>query len=446
MTTAALDYYGSTGDTWGGAATAYGGAVPEHLPTFGTYGAGTYGGRTYGGLVYDVTPRWVVQVLGGDGAWIDVTCDVRGLSVDRGRSSWVDAFKAGTAMVELSNFHGIYSTFPTNSVWLQPGGFVTDVPIRMGSYLEGDNLTWRFTGTTDAVEDTWPGTVDALATVTATDGFKQLARHNGGPRAAVGAGELSGARINRLLTDAGYTGPRDVQAGTVTLQATTMDGLTIDLMRTVGEAEWGWLYVMGDGTLRFLQRNVVDTDPRMVNVQAVFTDDDALPGACYGQAKVVSDSDRIVNVATVTPPGHAASTFSDAVSRGWFGPRTWTRTDLPLNVDVDAVGLAQAVVAAGAYDDQRIDEVTLDAAHRPSNYPVAQSLRLGDRIRFVRTIPGGHQLDAELLVYGRKDTVTPDGNGRVATWDVTLTTGSAVNLADLGLWDEDTWDDGIWGV
>lgn len=415
--------------------------------TLTDYGDGTYGARTYGGIIADVEPRWVVQVKGSDGAWIDVTCDVRSISIDRGRSSWVEAFKAGTATVALANFEGIYSTFPPNSIWRQPSGFLADVPIRVGETLNGD-LQWRFTGTTDSVVDSWPGTVDALATVTATDAFKQLARHNGGPRAVVGAGELTGARINRLLTDAQYAGARQIDAGLVALQGTDLNGITLDLMRTVGESEWGWLYVQGDGTVRFRQRDAVDIDPRMTTVQYVFTDNDAIDGACYGDAKVSSDSDRVVNVAQVTPPGHSLSSYQDAASVAWYGPRTWTRTDLPISLDVDAAGLAQLVVLQQSSDDQRIDSVTIDAAMHPDNYAAAHGTRITDRIRFIRTFPGGYQLDAELIVLGRRDQVTAsgDGEGHAATWDVELSTASALLITGLGAWDVATWDDGLWGV
>lgn len=416
------------------------------MATLTTYGAATFGAGNYGGVTVDAEPRWVAMVQLPDGSWADVTCDVRSIDVDRGRSSWVEAFKAGTATVVLANPAGRYSTFTPDSIWLQPAGFTTDVPIRVGTVLAGV-VDWRFTGTTDGVFDSWPNVVDAVATVTATDGFKQLARHDGGARVAAGAGEFTGARINRLATDAGWAGARAVDAGVVALQATTLDGVTIDLMRQVGESEWGWLYVRGDGTLVFRQRDAVDTDPRMTAVQFTFTDDDALVGACYGAAVVGSDSDRIVNVARVTPPGHALSTFTDAVSVAWYGPRTWNRTDLPFNVDVDAAGLAQLIVTQQANDDQRIDAVVVDVAHRPDSYPAACGVRLLDRIRFVRTYPGGFQLDAELIVQGRHDVVTPAGDGaHVGTWQVTWSTASAALIATLGRWDVSTWDESVWGV
>lgn len=417
------------------------------MSTLRAWGDGTYGAGNYGGVAVDGEPSWVVNVPDGAGGWRDVTCDVRSLAVDCGRSSWVEAFKGGTLEVVLANPDGRYSTFPpTTSLWRQPSGYTTDVPIRAGSVLVGV-VEWHFTGTTDAVFDSWPGTTDAIATVTATDGFKQLARHQGVARAVVGAGELTGARIARLADDAGFAGVRRLDAGRVAVQGTDLAGITVDLMRQIGETEWGWLYMAGDGALVFRQRDAADTDPRMTTVQYVFADTDAIAGACYGEAVVGADSERIVNVAQVTPPGHALSTFTDAASVAWFGPRTWTRTDLPFNLDVDAAGLAQLIVQTQASDERRIDAVVVDAANRPDNYAAAHGVRLLDRIRFVRTYPGGYQLDAELIVQGRRDTVTPTGDGaHLAAWQVTLSTASAASIATLGLWDLATWDDGQWGV
>ena len=415
------------------------------MTTLGTYGAGTYGAGTYGGTAVLDHPTWIVLVSTPAG-WLDVTCDVRSITVDAGRSSYVDAFAAASLELELADFAGRYSPFTHDSVWLQAGGFVTGVPIRAGAVLAGA-VEWRFTGTTDGVFSSWPGTVDAVAAVSATDGFKSLARFNGGVRAAIGGGELSGARINRLADDARWTAPRKVDAGAVALQATTLDGITLDLMRQVGESEWGWLYVDGTGALVFIGRTGADTRPNMTTVQWTFTDDDALPGTCYGEATVGADETHIINIAAVTPPGLPLSRYENVVSSAWFGPRSWTRTDLPLAATVDAAALAQLVVSYYAFDDRRVDAVEFDAANHAGNYAAGAGVDQTDRIRFVRTIPGGDQLDAELLVLGRRDLVVPAGDGSsLAEWTVTLSTGNALVIVGLGAWDVGTWDESMWGV
>lgn len=413
-----------------------------------TYGSDTYGAGTYGGQPIAVDPRWVIVAQASDGTWVDVGCDARTVNVTHERSAFVEAFSAATASVEFANDDGRYSSWTPNSVWAAAGGgWSTGVPIRVG-VVRGGVIEWRFTGTTDRVEDAWPMFVDAVAvaTVTATDGFKQLARYQGAVRAPVGAGELSGARVNRIADDAAWTAPRRVDAGTVTLQATTLAGLAVDQMRLVGEAEWGWLYVAGDGALVFRQRDATLTDPRMTTVQYTFTDSHALPGACYGDAtETVADDETIVNTAVVTPPGLATQTFSDAASVAHFGPRTWTRTDLPFAQITDAAGLAQAVVGYYKADVRRIDTIVVDGT-RPDAWAAAHGARTADRIRFVRTLPGGHQLDADLLVMSRTDRMTPTGvDGRLAEWTVTLGTGSATNIRNLGQWDVGLWDQAVWG-
>jgi hypothetical protein len=417
--------------------------------TGSTYGAGTYGSASYGGYPpADPEPFHTVQVGGAAGDWRDVTCDARGWTIDRGRTGYSDSFRAGTLTLELYNPAGVYSTAPSYSVWRTAAGFVTGVPIRVGVVRLGD-VSWRFTGTTDAVDESWPGTVDAVAVVTATDAFKSLARRTGLARAPVGAGERSGARVNRILDDHGYTGPRAVDVGAVTVAATTLAGITLDQLRVIGESEWGWLYVRGDGALVFRQRDAAASDPRMTAAQFVFTDSDGIVGACYGDATVIAATDaHVVNVAQITPAGSSTvSTFTDPASAAQFGARTYSRTDLPLTADVDAAALAQLVVNTYKGDGAQIDAVTIDAAHRPTAWPAAADCRITDRVRFVRTLPGGWQLDADLLVQGRRDVVVAGGDGRRPdTWDVTFATASASSVANLGKWDVGQWDLSKFGV
>ena len=412
------------------------------------YGDATFGVGTFGGVTTAPGPRWVVLIPDAAGNLFDVACDVRSVDVTAGRSSYVQAFSAATAQLEFANPDGRYSTWPPNSVWQAAGGgWVTGVPVKIGVAWQGA-VAWRFAGTTDSVSDSWPSFADARAVVAATDGFKDLSRHAGVAVAPVGAGEKSGARINRYADDAAWGGPRAVDVGLVALQAVDMSGITLDNMRKVGESEWGWLYVAADGTLTFRQRDAYTTDPRMATVQFTFTDTHALPGACYSDATVLAaDDSTIVNVATVTPPGHATSTFTNPASVAHYGPRTWSRTDLPINLDVDALALAQAVVTTYQADVERIDAVTLDAAAHADAWPAAWDCRINDRVRFVRTQPGGHQIDAELLVQGRHDHLEPAGvDCALAVWSVTLQTAGASLVVGLADWDVGGWDLDKWGV
>ena len=121
-------------------------------------------------------------------------------------------------------------------------------------------VQWRFTGTTDAVDESWPDTVDAVAAVTATDGLKGLARQTVAPeRRSAPANSPAPASPAWPTMPGGRA--RAVDVGAVTVRATTLDGPTIDRCAKSVRAEWGWLYVDGAGALVFRQRDAGDTDP-----------------------------------------------------------------------------------------------------------------------------------------------------------------------------------------
>lgn len=411
------------------------------------YGDGTYGSGTYGLPNVPADPAVVVEILTPAG-WVDVTCDARSIVLDRGRSSYLDAARAATAALDFADFDGRFSPWNPASYWLQASPYATDVPIRVTVADAANGLVYRrFTGSTDAITDTWPeqsGWRDAIASVSATDGFKLLARHEGLARPPVGANERSGARIGRLAADAAWAGPSRLDAGTIALQQTDLAGVTLDLMRAVGVAEWGWLYVDVDGALVFRQRDAVSTDPRMVNVQWTFGDLDG-DGVCYNDLALVTDETDVYNVATVTPVGFGPGTATDADSVAWFGPRTWTLDQSPHVSTGDATSLAQIVVLEQAASTRRVESVTFDALESPDAMAAALGVQINDRIRVIRRA-AGVSIDTELLVQGIHEELTAGGSRRPASWSVTLATADALVVNLWAAWDDDLWDSGQWGV
>jgi hypothetical protein len=410
------------------------------------YGDATYGSSYYGyGPPPDARPVFVVDVLTAAG-WQDITCDVRAIDVDRGRSTYYEAFKAGTCTITLADFQDRYSAWNPSGILAGAGRYLSNVPVRV-RVITPTGVSSLFTGTTDAVVSSWPYVVDAQTVWNASDAFKQLSRWTGQPVTAVGAGELAGARVARILAAAGYTGATAIDAGKVTVAATDLSGIALDQLRKVGETEWGWLFMDVNGTLVFRQRDAFQTDPRMVNVQWTFTDGHDIAGACYADIQLRASDDEIYNVAVVGRVGGAPQTAQDAGSVAWFGPRTWTRTDLAFAADADALALAQLVVLEYAKSDRRVQAVTFDAMH-PSDpaYAVAAGIRINDRIRAVRRTPGGTGIDAELLVQGLHHVIAVDGTGYPSSWTVTAQTADAALVRLFGEWDQGQWDTDQWGV
>lgn len=427
-----------------------------------TYGALEYSDLGYGGAA-DYRPTFIVGILGigpdGKPAWMDATCDVRTIRVVRGRSTALDAYAAGVATIEFRNFDGRYSAWTPNSIWadaarpvppdgsIHIGPYRTGVPVSVAVSQYGESHT-VFTGVTDSVLDTWPDVFDAVAIVQCTDGFEALATHERiTPVTPVGAGERSGARINRLADDAAFAFPRRLDAGTVTLAATDLAGVSLDLMDAVREAEGGALYIDGDGALVFRQRDAAATDPRMTTVQWTLADNDVV-GGCYTDLQLMADAAGVINTATITRAGGVPQIAVYQPSVDWYGPRSYSNpTALPYETDAQAHDLATFIVGQYSDNDKRVDAVTFTPdARRPQLWSIACGVRLLDRVRLVRTFPNGWQLDAELLTQGITHEISATGNEHEPTWTVTLNTSTAVLTVAGGEWDVATWDESEWGV
>src|SRR5215831_17450528 len=210
--------------------------------------------------------------LGGSPTWQDLTAWARSGSVTRAASRsqgplW--DYQPGQGSVVLKNGDGRFD--PANLSGPYVSGGVTYlnamVPLRFSAGWNG--TTYRlFTGFVDSWDDDGVNYAGhyAQTTVTATDGQKVLAGIilplSGG---AVGAGELSGARVNRILDNSSwYTGTekRVVGAGNSRLQAYAGQSAgTTDtawnLLKLAADSEIGELYVNGAGAVVFRGRHQV---------------------------------------------------------------------------------------------------------------------------------------------------------------------------------------------
>ncbi len=271
------------------------------------------------------------------GTWADVSAfyDSGGgaqIVITRGSSrveSPVVRYDAGTCVIPLSNADRRFD--PANLAGPYVAGGQTQVlpmvPVRVSATYAG--VTYRlFTGTVDSWQIGYSPPSDSVASVSCTDGFKVLGALIRAGRAVYhGPGEDSGARVNRILDDAGWPAAnRSVTPGDATLQATLLgfaavtvigvlmpmagspalplagsgtntpdyavvtggavlaaaqpsqvqvsqsSGTPLDELQLTAETEMGELYVDGNGFVVFRRRSALFTDTRSKVPQAVFGD------------------------------------------------------------------------------------------------------------------------------------------------------------------------------
>jgi hypothetical protein len=385
------------------------------------------------------------DVLGDGGTWTDISPYVLGFTVTR-PSTRVQGpllqFQAATASILLDNSDGRFDPDNPGSPYVSGGVSQVHamIPVRIRANFGAVGYP-LFSG----FADSWTETADPYNagysewTLAATDGFKVLAGINLAAGGALGSGELSGARVNRILNLAGwYTGTapgaRSIAAGNSTVQATTLGDTALSLMQQASDAEIGLLYVDGAGTLVFRDRLSLISGARSATSQATFGD---LPSGvtelpCAGISRADDDT-TIANDIQATRVGGGTPVMqevTDAASIAkYLFPRTYPRSDLILQDDLTVFLWAGWVLYISKDGEDRFEQVTVDPAAQPQDlWPQVLGRDMGDRITIIKRPSGGaFTVTRDVFIAG----ITHTYNAITSEWATTWTMADATKYGSF---------------
>lgn len=343
------------------------------------------------------------DTLGDGGTWTDISPYVLGFTITR-PSTRVQGpllqFQASTASITLDNSDGRFDPDNLSSPYVSGGVSQVHamIPVRIRANFGAVGYP-LFSGFADSWTET---AVDYNAgysewTLAATDGFKVLAGITLAAGGALGSGELSGARVNRILNLAGwYTGTapgaRSIAAGNSTVQATTLGDTALNLMQAAADAEIGRLYVDGSGAAVFRDRLSLISGARSATSQATFGD---LPSGvtelpCAGISRADDDT-TIANDVQATRIGGALQEVTDATSiAAYLFPRTYANSGLILQDDSTVFLWAGWVLYISKTGEDRFETVTIDPAAQPYDlWPQVLGRDMADRITVIKRPSGG---------------------------------------------------------
>jgi hypothetical protein len=335
----------------------------------------------------------------------DVTSDVRQWSTKRGadRINPVTRSEAGTATAVLKDANRKYDPTNLSGPYVSAGATQVE-PMRVVRF----RATWN--GTTynlwHGYADTWQ--IDyakignyAEVTLSATDAFKVLAAlSRAAQSSAVGAGELSGARVTRILNSASWgSGDRVIATGTSTLQGTVLEGDPLSELQLVADTEVGDVYMDATGRLVFRDRTALTTDSRTTTSQATFGDNAG--ELAYQDVKIEYDEQLLVNQARITRVGGTEQTVNDATSQTKYLVHTYERSDLLMDSDASAKNYAGLVVYQGKNAELRFSEITINPQRDPDNlYPQVLGREIGDRITINLRPDNGDAISRQVIIRG----------------------------------------------
>ncbi|RJQ04815.1 MAG: hypothetical protein C4551_10065 [Bacillota bacterium] len=273
--------------------------------------------------------------------------------------------------------------------------------------------------------DGWPPAFevgDFYVTLTATDGFKVLAKKILNKAYAE---QLSSERVNEVLDDIGWTtgdawvldslsnsqlgtstilaptsGDRYVMLGKTTVQAQTFTASdkvdALAHLQDVEKAEYGQLFMGREGALYFRDRHYL-LRPDHQTPKAIFGDGggDELP---YVDFEPSYDDSELYNEVVCQRKNGAAQTASDGASKFDHFARTLPDTDLLAASDSEMADRANWLLARRKDPQWRIKTIVLDPEGDDRLWPIVLGTEIGDRYTIRRRPGGGALIEADYEV------------------------------------------------
>ena len=388
---------------------------------------------------------WDTATWGPDVAWTDISPWVRSITTDRGFSRDVQVWEGGTATITLLNPDGRFS--PSNLTGPVKPYVVAGVtglrpwrPIRVRAthlgvtydIYRGYALDWL---------ETWDPS-DAVATVTVpcSDEMSRLAKFDGLAQSPVGAGESTGARMHRILDNAGHTGARSIDVGRNTVQATDLAKNCVDELKLTTDSEAGGLFIDGDGTVVFERQYALMENARSNSVQATFVDDNnAGLGLPMADATMSYGSDLVRNIVAFARVGSTQQLAVDATSRALYGDLRESRTDLVCETDAQVQALATFYLQLHKDPENRVKQIVVKPRTPPTAamWPAVLGRRVRDLIKVIRSPrTGSYTITQYCHIAGIKHEITSDDwTTTFQLWSATVYQTYATSRWDVGAFD-----------
>lgn len=232
-------------------------------------------------------------------------------------------------------------------------------------------------------------------TLLATDASKIFADDDRPAVAPVGPGELTGARVNRVLDSIGWPAEdRIVSAGDINVQATDLSGGALSELQLVQDTELGEFFVNGSGLAVFQDRSYVTSNPSSMDPQAIFGDGGyAAAGELpYADVKLTGIDDALINRVRATMVGGTEQIAQDATSQAAYLNKTHERSDLIMQTDSVALEWANALLYQHKDPVRRFARLEFNTPSPDVEdviWPQVLGREFGDRITVIRRPAGG---------------------------------------------------------
>jgi hypothetical protein len=364
--------------------------------TFGypfTIGDAEYGKLGVGTLASTTTPEPTV----------DLTPNVRQISIKRGRNIMRDTFEAGSATVRVIDPDGSFNPQNVNSPYF---GFLTPLrKLRISATVGGVGY-FLFSGYTTDYKYTYPqGQEIGYVDIICSDAFRLMQQAGIVSVASATAGQDTGTRIGKILDQVQWpTSMRTIDTGNTTCVVDPGTSRTaLDALKNAEFSEQGAFFINDEGTAVFLNRtNVIK---KYGDTPIEFNQTTGIP---YSDLRFSFDDKLIINSAGMTRVGGTQQVSEDSASIAKYFPHQLNENNLVAQTDADTLNIAKIYVATRKETTIRIDAMTVDLLD--PDVPTATMLDFDyfQPLKITNVQPDGSTIVKTLQAQGFSWNITPN--------------------------------------
>jgi hypothetical protein len=377
---------------------------------YGVLGTGTLGSSTVPVPIVDLTPN------------------VRNITINRGRDIQADQYIAGTAVVRITDPDSYFN--PQNTASPYYGYLVPLRKVRIAA-TTASTQEFLFSGYTTEYRYTYDqaeqmGYVDIYV----ADAFRLFNLAQVTSVTDSGAGQTTGTRIGKILDQVGFpanmrtlaTGQSQCIADPATLRT------SLAAVKNAEFSEQGAFFINGSGTAVFKDRNSVASS--IAGTPIEFNQTGGIP---YRNLIFAFDDKLIINQAQMTRYGGTAQFAENSASIARYFPHQYSAQDLVIDTDANALNIAATYVATRAETTIRIDQMLVDLLDPSVPTDTMIGLDYFDNLRISNIQPDGSTIVKTLQVQGLSWNISPNSMSVTVTTLEPIVDGFIIGSTERGI-------------
>jgi hypothetical protein len=359
---------------------------------------------------------------------VDLTPNVRNITINRGRNVTSDQYVAGTAVVRVLDPDGAWNPQNTSSPY-----YPYLVPLRKIriSATTATKDAFLFSGYTTEYRYSFPqGQELGYVDIYCSDAFKLFNLAQVETVASSGSGQSTGTRIGKILDQIGFpSNMRTVATGNSLCQADPATLRTsLGALKNVEFSEQGAFYIDGSGTAVFKSRNEV-----VSSISGTPIEFNQTTGIPYKNLVYAFDDKLIINQANITRVGGTAQFAQNTTSVERYFPHQYSVQDLVVDTDASALNIARTYVATRAETTIRIDAMTVDLLDPDVPTDTMIALDYFQNVRITNVGEAGSTIVKTLQVQGLSWRISPNSMDVTVTTLEPITDGFVIGSAERGI-------------